>query len=198
MSDSNRFCHRCGAELPAGSAFCPRCGNPVAATGPPGAGAPPPSQPEPTDWREQRRQWRAQRRAERDEKYEKQEKQEKNEKNEKGGRGNIIGPIIGGSILVWLGITFYLQQIGTFPSSDWWAYFIVGIGVIIIIQGIILYAQHRRPFIGPLIGGAVLLFVGLSFIYNAWANFWPLILVVIGIAIVGSALAAQRRTPKPV
>ena len=129
--------------------------------------------------------------------HEKNEKQEKHEKGEKGRGGNVVGPVVGGLILVWLGITFYLQQIGTISSNNWWAYFILGIGAIIVLQGFLLYFRSRRPIYGPFIGGAVLVLVGLSFIYNAWENFWPFILVIIGIAILASALA-RSRTPGPV
>jgi hypothetical protein len=183
--------------------YCPRCGSAVTTTIPPPTGGPsttgtaaPGTPPPPTDWREQRRQWRAQRRAERYEKYEKGEKQ--GEKAEKGTLGGgIIGPIIGGSILIWLGITFYLEQIGYLPSSDWWAYFIAGIGVILIIQGILSYSKYRTPFVGPFIGGAILLVIGLAFIGNIGTNFWPLILVIIGVAILISSITARRRRPQP-
>ena len=180
MSDSTRkFCQNCGLELPTGASFCPRCGTTTA------GGAP--QQPS-TYYR---------RRDHRHEKYEKQEKHEKNEKGEKGGRGgNVIGPIVGGLILIWLGITFYLQQAGTISSDHWWAYFVAGIGVIIILQGFLLYARNGHAVFGPFIGGAVLVFVGLSFAYNAWSNFWPFIIVIIGVAILGSALA-RSRTPSP-
>ncbi len=180
--------------------YCPKCGTAVSQPGPsPATGAPttPPAgpSPQPSDWREQRRLWRAQRRAERYEKYEKGEKQ--TEKAEKGRGGGIIGPIIGGSILIWLGITFYLEQIGYLPLADWWAYFVAGIGAIIIIQGLISYAMYRVPYIGSLIGGAILLVIGLAFISNFAANLWPLILVIIGVALLVSSLTARRRRPPP-
>ena len=184
MSDNSRFCHNCGAELTSGAVFCSKCGSRVGGVSATSASSPS-DQP---------------RRANRDyrhEKYEKQEKHEKNEKGEKGRGGNVIGPIVGGLILVWLGITFYLQQIGSISSDNWWAYFVVGIGAIIILQGFLMYFRRRRPIYGPFIGGAVLVLVGLSFIYNAWGNFWPFILVIIGIAILASALA-RSRTPRPV
>ncbi|HZW58439.1 MAG TPA: zinc ribbon domain-containing protein [Nitrososphaerales archaeon] len=182
MSDTtNRFCQRCGAELTPGAAFCPRCGNPVAGAAPPGA-VPPPAYPR--------------RRHEKEEKQEKHEKEEKGEKGGGGRGGGIIGSVVGGLILVWLGITFYLQQIGSIPSANWWAYFVAGIGVILIVQGLLIYLMRHRPFYGPFIGGALLFFVGVAFIYNGWGNFWPLIFVIIGIAILGSALA-RSRTPRP-
>lgn len=184
MSDNSRFCHNCGSELTSGAAFCSKCGSPVG--GAVAGAAPTPSGQPRSSYREYRH-----------EKYEKQEKHEKNEKGEKGRGGNVIGPIVGGLILVWLGITFYLQQIGSISSDNWWAYFILGIGAIIILQGFLMYFRRRRPIYGPFIGGAVLVLVGLSFIYNAWGNFWPFILVIIGIAILASALA-RSRTPRPV
>ncbi len=195
VSIDNKFCSRCGASLQAGMLYCPRCGlavpqptpsQPSAATPP--AGATPP----PSDWREQRRLWRAERRAERYEKYEKGEKHA--EKVEKGRGGGVMGPIIGGSILIWLGVTFYLEQIGYLPSADWWAYFLAGIGAIIIIQGLIGYAMYRVPYIGSFIGGAIILLIGLAFVSNL-GNIWPLILVVIGVALLASSLTARRRRP---
>lgn len=196
MSIENKFCSRCGSPLQENALFCPQCGTSVpqpSATTATGTSTAPSSQP--MDWREQRRQWRAQRRAERYEKYEKGEKHE--EKTEKGRRGNVVGPIAGGLVLIWLGITFYMQQAGYLPSDNWWAYFIAGIGVIIIVQGLINYSMSRIPFAGSFIGGAILLIIGLAFISNIGVNFWPLILVVIGIAILISSLTARRRRPAP-
>jgi len=198
VSNPSKFCHNCGSELPLGATFCPKCGtlvyvSPPSSTGapPPSSSAPSPSQP-PTYY--DRREYRRERR--RQEKNEKHEKHEKGEKGEKGG-GGIIGPLIGGGILIWLGISFYLQQIGYF-TSNWWAVFIVGIGLILIVQGLLLYARNKRPNLGPFIGGSVLILIGLSFLYNSLGNIWPLILVVIGIAVLASAFTARRRTPNPV
>ena len=194
MSTPSKYCHNCGSELPPGATYCPKCGTSVYVSPPSSTGAPPPSTSTPSpsqppsyyDRRERRRQ----------EKEEKSEKSEKGEKGEKGG-GGIIGPIIGGGILIWLGISFYLQQIGYFPSGNWWAFFIVGIGLILILLGILLYSRSRRPVIGYFIGGGILVLIGLSFLYNSLGNLWPLILVLIGIAILASAFTARRRTPNP-
>src|SRR5579875_768758 len=159
MSGETRFCPRCGSQVPADAAFCPRCGAQLSAT----TQAPTPSQP-PTPYYSRRE-------------YRRHEKQEKNEKAEKGekGRGpggSLIGPIVGGLILIWLGVTFYLQESGVISSSNWWAYFLVGIGVILI---------------------------GLTYISNySFGNLWPLILVAIGVAVIASAYAGRRRSPAPV
>lgn len=195
---NNNFCSRCGAPLQAGALYCHNCGFAVptqtsGAVPPPNMG---PSTQQPTDWREQRRQWRAQRRAERYEKYEKGEKH--SEKAEKGRTGGgLIGPIIGGSILIWIGITFYLEQSGYLPSADWWAYFLAGLGILIIVQGLVSYARYRGPYIGSFIGGAILFLIGIAFISNIGSYFWPIILIIIGIAVLASSLGAMRRRPPP-
>lgn len=156
----------------------------------------PQSGPPPSGW--DRRDYREWRREQRRQHYsEKNEKREKNEKNEKGRGGSITGPIVGALILIWLGISFYLQEIGVFPSGDWWAFFIAGIGIIIIIQGVVRYLEYGGPYFGSVIGGAVLFIIGLSFINNFWGNLWPLILVVIGVALLVSAFRGRRNRPVP-
>jgi hypothetical protein len=184
MSGPAKFCRKCGMPLPEDSTFCPKCGTPVlvsATTTPlPSSG--------PTYGR----------RREKGEKHEKREKNEKNEKgNEKRGEeGGLLGALVGGSIVIWLGVTFYLQQLGYLASNDWWAYFIVGIGVILVLEGGFLFARGRRG-LGPIIGGAVLIFIGGSSILNAATNAWPLILVAIGVAVIVGGFAARRRVPSP-
>ncbi len=182
MSQENRYCSSCGSQLTTGASFCAKCGAPAPGTPPPSpaAGAPPGGY-------YRRREYR----------HEKQEKQEKNEKQEKGRRGSITGPIVGGLILIWLGVTFYLQQTNVISSDRWWAYFLAGIGAILILQGLINFGATRRPFIGSFIGGAFLLLIGLFFIWNVQFAFWPLFLVIIGIAILASSLTMRRRTPAP-
>lgn len=108
-----------------------------------------------------------------------------------------MGPIIGGLILIWLGVTFFLQQSNYIPSDSWWAYFITGIGVILVAQGVVGYAMNRRAYIGPIIGGAVLILIGLGSVTSWNLSFWPLIFVVLGLLIMLSAVTARRRTPTP-
>jgi zinc ribbon protein len=173
-----RYCSKCGAPLPEGATFCPKCGTPVTAAPPQGA---PPA-----------RQYR----YEKHEKGEKREKGEKGEKAEKGREGDISGAVIGGLILVWLGISFYLQQIGTIPADRWWAYFIFGIGVLLVLRGVVQLSKGWT-YSGSIVGGAILMVVGFVFIENVQFSSWPLILVIIGAAIIFTGLAGRRRVPKP-
>ncbi len=131
---------------------------------------------------------------EKGEKGEKREKEEKGEKGEKG--GDRSGAVVGGSILVWLGISLYLSQVNTIPGADWWAYFLSGLGVILILQGIVRRTRSGHPLTGSILGGAILLVIGLTSILGV-RGFWPLILVVIGAAVILSGINARRRSPRP-
>lgn len=187
MSQGSRYCHRCGAVLPQSAAFCPACGTSVA-VGPTAGGQVPPSGPAAPRYD----------RYERHEKHEKQEKHEKREKQEKG-RGDLAGAITGGLILILLGILLYYATLGTtaITFGNFWQYFIIGVGVILVIQGIIRYGEKGTPYFGSFIGGAVMIIIGLAFISSANANLWPLILVVLGVAAIVSAFTTRRNAPAP-
>jgi hypothetical protein len=177
------FCVKCGTEVPEGAGFCPKCGNQMTVTAPLGR----------RELREERRRRR------REEKQEKQEKEEKNEKHEKGEKsGDRTGPFVGGLILIWLGISLYLAQTGYVNWDMWWPYFIIGIGVILIVLALIRYSssQHKAPAMGFLIAGAVLLIVGLGGVVGM-TDWWPLVLIAIGIMIILGGMRARARTPRP-
>jgi hypothetical protein len=138
-------------------------------------------------------------RYEKHERHEKHEKHEKNEKGEKGRGGDLAGALTGGLILILLGVLFYYSTIGTTAINygNFWQYFLIGVGAILILQGMIRYAEHGRPYIGSFIGGAVLIVIGYAFVSSNNFNLWPLILVVLGIAAIASAFASRRRAPRP-
>jgi hypothetical protein len=139
-------------------------------------------------------------RHEKNEKAEKNEKNEKREKNEKGGGDGWLGPLVGGLILIWLGTTFFLQQNGYLASDVWFAYFLSGVGAILILQGAILYSRGRVGA-GPIIGGSFALLIGLGYIsavrFDLADRLWPLLLVGLGVFVLVGGLAARRRVPKP-
>ena len=177
---SGRFCAKCGAQIPPDAAYCPNCGT-SSSTGRPAQ--PAATSVPPYGYYRHR--------------HEKQEKQEKGEKNEKGREGDVTGAITGGLILIWLGVTFFLQENNYISSGNWWAYFLMGIGAILILQGLLRYAMSRRPFVGSFIGGAVVFVIGLAFVQGLSVNLWPLILVAIGVALLLSAGVGRQRRPAP-
>jgi len=170
------FCQKCGAEIPADAAFCPKCGSQTAVS------------PVAVE--------RGRRREEKREKSEKDEKKEKGEKEEKS--GDKTGALVGGLILIWLGISFYLVQANYIGWNDWWPYLIIGIGVVLIAQAVIRYSTSRfkGAAMGSLIGGAVLLIIGLAGIVGM-KDWWPFVLIAIGVVVILGGVTARMRTPKP-
>ncbi|MGQ9781125.1 MAG: zinc-ribbon domain-containing protein [Nitrososphaeria archaeon] len=164
------FCSKCGAEIPPDAVFCPKCGAQIGV-------APVPS----IRYREEKR-----------------EKEEKSEKGEKHEPGEKTGPLVGGLILIWLGITFYMVQARYIVWADWWAYFLIGLGVILLIQGAIKHvtSAYRSAATRGLIAGIVILIIGLAGA-SGMRNWWWIIFIVIGVAIIVSGITAIKRTPKP-
>jgi hypothetical protein len=121
------YCPKCGANIDESMSFCPKCGAPLKGAVP----APPETRP-PTY-----------RRGEKSEKEEKHEKREKHEKHEFG----LLGPLIGGLILIFIGVTTYLRVTGIYSSELMWAFFFVLIGIIVIALGVYAAstAAKRHP-----------------------------------------------------
>jgi len=184
MSGTPRYCAKCGAPVLEGAAFCAKCGAPVGLTAQPSAA---PSSGMGYRYEKQ----------EKHEKHEKREKSEKGEKGEKREAGDFSGILTGGLILIWLGVTFYYAQTGAIGWDVWWAYFILGLGVVLVVQGLVRYAQGRHAYWGPVIGGAILAMIGYAFVVGTSANFWPLILVVIGALVIVAGIGGRRSSPTP-
>jgi len=167
------FCPVCGAEVSEVDEFCAKCGAAL---------------------REGRARYAREEKREKQEKGEKREKGEKAEKHEKEARG--VAPIIGGVILIYLGITFYLVATNVVSWEDWWSYFLLGLGGILIVQALLISVLTKMRAYGFLIGGGVLCLIGASGILGI-RDWWWLILVAIGLAMILSTLRERRRTPRP-
>lgn len=145
------YCPKCGNEVTEEMEFCPKCGTSLKG-----------EQPRDVEkWGKEfgermaqkgkeigermseRAKRRAERRAERGEKYEKEEKYEKTEMHEKR-EFAFIGPLIGGLILIFLGLLFYLQVTGSLNTEIVGALFFVVIGVVIIAVGVVAATMARR------------------------------------------------------
>ena len=96
------------------------------------------------------------------------------------------GPMHGlfwGMLLILLGVLFYVQARGWFSEDRWWQYFLIGLGAIFIVDALVHYVRRISYGIyGRLIAGAVLVVVGLAFL-NGWDNWWPIVLIAAGVAI---------------
>ena len=128
------YCRKCGSEVNEEMTFCPKCGTAINVT----EAVP----------------------IERyiSEKAEKQEKHEKNEKEEKMEKGEpqekyekqqfgVLGPLIGGFILIIVGFMFYLAVSGAINMRSIFPFFLIIIGGIVILGVAIgaVMARKKNP-----------------------------------------------------
>jgi len=133
------YCPKCGTKVREEMAFCSKCGAALKVEQPSAEAAPPaPYRAEKAEKHEKR---------EKEEKGEKKEKEEKTEKHEKREFG-VLGPLIGGLILIFFGLMLYLQVTGFLGRQVAMALFLIVVGTIIIVG--VLYAAmmaaRRHPY----------------------------------------------------
>jgi len=101
---------------------------------------------------------------------EKREKEEKGEEEsiEEKFRRDPFAAILLGLIAILAGIFFFLATQGYIEWEDWWAYFLFGLGLVLVIEALARQAvpAYRRPIFGRLIAGLVLICIGASNIYG--------------------------------
>jgi hypothetical protein len=172
------YCPKCGKEVKEDAVFCPYCGQSL----------------KPEDnvvYRQPRNE-----KNEKNEKGSRGEKAEKDEKNE--GPGAMWGAVMGGLIVLWLGVTFLLRQYNYIADSQWWNWFLVGLGVIVILRGVMLYIQtsNWRAASGLIIGGVIVSLIGVGS-YLGLADWWAFLIILIGAWIVVNALMSRGGHPRP-
>jgi hypothetical protein len=101
--------------------------------------------------------------------------------------------LTGGLILILLGVLFLLTEMGRISWADWWAYFLVGLGGIFILEFIIssLTTAHRPTRTGRLIAGLVLAIIGGAHLVG-FEEWWPLILIAVGVGLLLSPLFGKK------
>ena len=123
-----------------------------------------------------------------------EEKRENEEESlEEKFRRDPFAAIFFGLMAILAGAFFFLARQGYIEWDDWWAYFLLGLGVVFIVEALARQAvpAHRRPILGRLIAGLVLICIGGSTIYGL-SDWWPLIIVVVGILLVGYGVLRLR------
>jgi len=100
-------------------------------------------------------------------------------------RRREVPGLFAGLVLILLGVLLLFQTQGWFTWNDWWKYLLLGLGVIFIIDALVRLARPspRPRWGGRLVVGLVLLLVGLIFVAG-FGQWWPLILVVIGVGVI--------------
>ncbi len=134
---------------------------------------------------------------EKDEKDRQQEEKdhEKSEKDEKHTR-DPLSSVLWAIFLIMVGVILLAQQMGYFRFGDWgnvWQTFMAAAGVTLLLEAALrlILPAYRRPVLGTIIGGLILLSLGLGGILN-WSITWPVILIVIGAAILLGGLFRGR------
>jgi hypothetical protein len=161
------YCPNCGNEVSEDADYCAKCSAPL---------------------KEGLRYRRVRRRNEKDEKSEKDEKQE----------DDRYGPIIGGLIVTWLGILLLLSNQNIIRSGDFGGYFLMGIGIILVVRGILAIQDTGSldQGYGYLIGGGVLAVIGIGIIVDL-QEWWAIILIGLGLAIIYKGFTERGRNPIP-
>jgi len=134
------------------------------------------------------------------EKVEKQEEKQEKEEQEKTWdekwRRDALSSVVWAAILIWAGLVLLganMWLLAGFELLDSWAVIFIGAGLIVLLEVVVrlLVPAYRRPVRGTLIFGVVLLAVGLGGIIG-WGVVWPLVLIVIGAAILFGAFGWRR------
>ena len=116
------------------------------------------------------------------------------QEREKRRRTDPIGAVVGALVLIWLGVVMLAVQnpemlrLGPFSVTwtNWWAFFCVGVGALLILQGVLRIATaFGHGIVGSFVWGAVLLLVGLAGIFPGMnlQQLWPLALIVLGLGL---------------
>ena len=98
--------------------------------------------------------------------------------------------------LIWIGLVFLADNmkmdLGLWAGEPW-RLVLAGAGVITLVQVLfrVLVPTYRRPVIGSIIFGMILLAVGLG-VLTSWNVIWPVIVIVVGVAILAGALLRRR------
>jgi hypothetical protein len=163
------YCPKCGKEVSEEDDFCTNCRTPLK---------------EGVVYRRVHR---------RDEKSEKDEKNEKDEKHE-----DKYGSIVGGLILTWLGVLLFMTNQNMINGTDFGGYFLLGIGVILLVRGLLAIQQtgSTDSGIGFLIGGGVVCIIGLGITFNL-RDWWAILLIGLGLLIVFRGAMERNRNPVP-
>ena len=123
-----------------------------------------------------------------------QEREERRRVRSERRRNDPIGAVIGALVLIWLGVVMLAAQnpemlrLGPFSVTwvNWWAFFCVGVGALLILQGVLrVVTAFGRGIVGSFVWGAVLLLVGLAGIFPGMnlEQFWPLALILLGLGL---------------
>lgn len=121
------------------------------------------------------------------------DKKEQGGTREKWHRDPVSG-VFTGLIVIMLGISLFFATRGFVGWEKWWAYFLLGVGCIFLVESLVRYRvpAYRRPIFGKVFAGLILICIGAANAYGI-REWWPLLIIAVGLAIV---LYGVHRTRK--
>jgi len=130
---------------------------------------------------------------EKPERRESRRDEKRDEGTEEKWRRDPISGVVFGLIVLALGVLLFLAARHVITWDDWWKYFLIGIGVVFLIEVLIrrVSPAYRRPVFGRFVAGLVLICVGVASI-GGFGSWWPLIIVAIAVAILVRLLLFRK------
>ena len=105
-----------------------------------------------------------------------------------------ISGIGAGLLLVLLGVLLFLATRDILSWDKWWQYLIIGVGIILLADSLLYRRRDASEFrIGRLIAGIILTGIGIAFLLGS-AAWWPLIIIVVGVAVTIGGLLRRGRS----
>ncbi len=134
--------------------------------------------------------------------YEEREERERDGKEWEEGFGekwrrDPVDAVAWASVFIWAGLVLLVDNLGLLARFEWleaWGLIFIGAGLIVLVEVVVrlLIPSYRHPVTGHLILAVILLAIGLGDLVG-WGAIWPLVLIVIGLAIIVGGLTRTRR-----
>ncbi len=136
-----------------------------------------------------------------DPKHDEKEEEKHNEKQEEKNwdekwRRDPLNAAGWAAIFIWAGLVLLADNMGflkPFERLDAWALILIGAGLIVLAEVVVrlLVPAYRKPVVGSIIFGVILLGGGLGNIIG-WGVIWPVVLIGLGIIILARGFFRSR------
>ena len=98
------------------------------------------------------------------------------------------------AVLIWVGLVLLAKNLLPFMAGrSPWSIIFIGAGAIFLMEALIrvLFPEYRKPIGGTVIFAVILIAIGLGDALR-WEVIWPLVLIVVGAALLVGAVTRRR------